>query len=63
MSSQKAQDAGLRFRSLKIATAKDTLDWWATVPEERRLAPMRAGLDVQRETELLTRWRDYTPRG
>ena len=62
LSSQKAQDAGLTFRGLEL-TARDTLDWWGTVPEERRLAAMRAGLDTPRETELLARWRDYTPRG
>jgi 2'-hydroxyisoflavone reductase len=62
LSSQKAQEAGLRFRDLEL-TARDTLEWWAAEPEERRLAPMKAGLDTQRETELLARWRAYTPRG
>jgi len=62
VSSQKAQDAGLQFRSLG-QTAVDTLDWWRTEPEERRLAPMRAGLETARETELLARWREYALRG
>lgn len=50
----RAVAAGLRYRPLAV-TAKDTLDWWKTLPEERRSQP-RAGLAAERETEVLTAW-------
>jgi len=45
---------GLTFRSL-ADTARDTLEWWQTLPEERRAAP-RAGLPADKETEVLAAW-------
>lgn len=50
----KAIGAGLAFRPLE-ATVRDTLDWWATLPEERRAA-LRRGLTPEREGELLAAW-------
>jgi 2'-hydroxyisoflavone reductase len=46
--------AGLEFRPLAV-TAKDTLDWWWTLPEERRASP-RAGLDPEKEQRVLAAW-------
>jgi 2'-hydroxyisoflavone reductase len=51
----KAIGKGLRFRSADD-TAKDTLAWWKTLPEERR-AKMRAGLSSEREKEVLAAWK------
>lgn len=45
---------GLTFRPL-TDTARDTLDWWNTLPEERRAAPL-AGLPAEKETEVLVAW-------
>lgn len=50
----RAVAAGLTYRPLAV-TAKDTLDWWKTLPEERRKEP-RAGLDPEREKEVLAAW-------
>ncbi len=50
----KAISKGLAYRPLAV-TAKDTLDWWKGLPEERRAAP-KAGLDPEREKEVLTAW-------
>jgi 2'-hydroxyisoflavone reductase len=47
--------AGLTFRPAE-ETAKATLAWWSTLPEERR-AKMKAGITAERETELLAKWR------
>jgi 2'-hydroxyisoflavone reductase len=46
---------GLAFRPL-AETARDTLAWWRTLPEERR-KKMRAGLAPEREAEVLARWK------
>jgi 2'-hydroxyisoflavone reductase len=46
--------AGLEYRSL-ADTTKATLDWWKTLPEERRARP-RAGLAAEREVEVLAAW-------
>jgi 2'-hydroxyisoflavone reductase len=51
----KAIGKGLRFRSAED-TARDTLAWWKTLPEERR-AKMRAGLSAEREKEVLAAWK------
>jgi 2'-hydroxyisoflavone reductase len=55
MSNARAVAAGLRFRPA-AETARDTLAWWRTLPEERR-AKLRAGLSAEREGEVLARWR------
>lgn len=46
---------GLRFRPV-ADTARDTLAWWRTLPEERR-AKLRAGISAEREREVLAAWR------
>jgi 2'-hydroxyisoflavone reductase len=51
----KAIGKGLRFRSAD-ETAKDTLAWWKTLPEERR-GKLRAGLSPEREKEVLSAWK------
>ncbi|MBK8100678.1 MAG: NAD-dependent epimerase/dehydratase family protein [Planctomycetes bacterium] len=45
---------GLRFRSTTV-TARDTWEWWRTLPAERRAAP-KAGMSPERERELLAAW-------
>lgn len=46
---------GLTFRPLAV-TAVDTLEYYFSRPEEER-AVLRAGLDPERETQLLKAWR------
>lgn len=46
--------AGLKFRPLED-TVKTTLDWWRTLPEERR-ARTRVGLTAEREKAVLEAW-------
>jgi len=53
-SNARAVAAGLTYRPLAV-TAKDTLDWWATLPAERREKP-RAGLAAEKEREVLAKW-------
>ena len=54
---------GLTFRPL-AETARDTLEWFQTLPEERR-SRMKAGLPAEREAEVLAAWhsRQEPPRG
>jgi 2'-hydroxyisoflavone reductase len=51
----KAVGGGLRFRSAD-ETARDTLAFWKTLPEERR-KKLRAGISPEREQEVLAAWR------
>jgi 2'-hydroxyisoflavone reductase len=51
---QRALDAGLTFRPL-ADTAKATVDYWNSLPEDRRAQP-RAGLPAEREKEVLAAW-------
>jgi 2'-hydroxyisoflavone reductase len=51
----KAVSAGLTFRPL-ATTVRDTLTWWATVPEARRTAP-RFTITPQQEAEALAAWK------
>ena len=51
----KALAKGLTFRPL-ADTARDTLTWFKTLPQERQ-SKMRAGLTAQRETEVLDAWK------
>ncbi|MEL1263576.1 NAD-dependent epimerase/dehydratase family protein [Pseudoxanthomonas putridarboris] len=53
-SSARAQAAGLTYRSLDT-TVHDTLQWWLALPEERRAKP-KAGIDAEREAEVLRAW-------
>ncbi len=54
VSIQRALDKGLTFRPLAV-TARDTIDWFKTLPAERQ-AKMLAGLTPEREKELLAKW-------
>lgn len=56
----RAVAAGLRFRPIS-ETVRGTLDWWASVPLERRDAPMKAGVTAEREKELLAAWHAEHP--
>ncbi len=47
---------GLTFRPVRT-TAKDTLDWWKTLPKERT-AKLKSGLDGEREAAVLAAWHD-----
>jgi 2'-hydroxyisoflavone reductase len=47
---------GLTFRPIK-ATAKDTLDWWKTLPKERA-ARLKSGLSEEREAAVLAAWHE-----
>ena len=51
-----AVEAGLTFRPLGD-TARATMEWWNTLPEERR-GQMRAGLPAELEAEVLAAWRE-----
>jgi 2'-hydroxyisoflavone reductase len=50
----KAIGEGLRFRPVD-ETARDTLAWFETLPEDRR-ATLRTGLSSEREAEVLAAW-------
>ena len=52
----RAHDAGLHNRPTR-ETARDTLAWWKTLPEERT-AELRAGLKPEQEAELLAAWKE-----
>lgn len=54
VSVQRALDKGLRFRPIQ-ATVEDTLAWDAQRPQE----PFRAGLDADKEKELLHTWKAH----
>ncbi len=51
----KALSRGLTFRPIS-ETVRDVLDWWQTVPQERRDNPLRSGLTAERESEALEQW-------
>lgn len=55
VSIQRALDRGLTFRPL-AETTRDTLEWWAKLPAERR-ASMTSGLKPEREAEVLAAWK------
>ena len=55
MNIDRALKAGLTFRPVS-ETVRDTLDWWANEPEERRNKPMRSGITAEREAEVLAAW-------
>jgi len=50
-----AVKAGIKYRPLAV-TAKDTLKWWKTLPQERRENP-KAGLSISKEEEVLKKWK------
>jgi 2'-hydroxyisoflavone reductase len=56
VSNARAIGKGLVFRPV-AETARDTLAWWKTQPEERR-AKVRAGLAAEKEKAVLAAWKD-----
>ena len=54
ISCTKAIKAGLTFRPV-ASTAKDTLAWYKTLPEDRR-GKLGAGISADKEKELLAAW-------
>jgi len=54
VSIERALEHGLTFRPL-ADTARDTLAWWKTLPEERRAEP-QAGCPPELEREVLAAW-------
>jgi len=61
VNSGKAVGEGLTFRPI-VETARDTLAWWKTLPEERRARP-KAGLTAERETAALAAVREKKAKG
>lgn len=55
VSAKKALDTGLRTRPI-ADTVADTLAWWREQPAERR-GQLRAGIELEREKELIALWR------
>jgi len=56
VSSAKALAKGLAYRPVE-ETAKDTLAWWKSQPEERQ-AKLRGGISPEREAEVLRAWHE-----
>jgi len=54
-SGERAFAAGLKVRPTR-ETARDTLRWWRTLPDERR-ADLRAGLEAAEEARIIAAWR------
>jgi 2'-hydroxyisoflavone reductase len=54
-SGEQARRAGFRSRPER-ETLRDLLAWWDTLPAERT-SRLRAGLEPEREAELIVRWR------
>jgi 2'-hydroxyisoflavone reductase len=52
---EKAVAAGLANRPIR-ETARDTLAWWKTLPEERTSKP-GAGLSAEAEADALKQWK------
>ncbi len=57
----RAMAAGLTFRPI-ADTVKATLEWWETLPEERR-ATLKAGIRPEREAEVLKAWHERAAAG
>ncbi|NVB83164.1 MAG: SDR family oxidoreductase, partial [Kofleriaceae bacterium] len=56
MSNEHAQQAGLRFRPI-AETAKDTLAWLATLPEDQRAKLRSSGISRDKEAKVLAAFR------
>jgi len=52
----RALSKGLTFRPLDV-TARDTLAWFKSLPQERQLHP-KTGLSPEREAEVLVAWKE-----
>ncbi len=51
----RAYAAGLKIRPTR-ETARDTISWWKTLPEERATT-LRAGFSAERESAILAAWK------
>ena len=60
MSNERAQQAGLRFRPIG-ETAKDTLAWLETLPEDQRAKLRSSGIARDKEARVLAAFRAVTP--
>lgn len=58
---RKAIAAGLRFRPVS-QTAKDTLDWYNSLPEDARQRRL-AAIPAEKEAEILAAWKEAHPAG
>ena len=56
MSNARAVKAGLRFRPI-LETAKDTLAWLATVPEDKHKQLASTGISREKEAKVLAAWK------
>jgi 2'-hydroxyisoflavone reductase len=56
MSNARAARAGLRFRPI-LDTAKDTLAWLATVPEDQRARLASTAISREKEAKVLAAWK------
>jgi len=56
MSNARALKAGLQFRPI-LDTAKDTLAWLATVPEDKRAKLASSGVSREKEAKVLAAWK------
>ena len=56
LSNARAVKAGLRFRPI-LDTAKDTLAWLATVPEDKRKQLGSSGISREKEAKVLAAWK------
>jgi 2'-hydroxyisoflavone reductase len=56
MSNARAARAGLRFRPI-LDTARDTLAWLATVPEDQRARLGSTGISREKEAKVLAAWK------
>lgn len=61
VSAARAIAQGLTFRPIRV-TAKETLEWWKTLPEERR-AKLKSGLTPDREAAALIAIREKKAKG
>jgi len=50
-----AVKAGIKYRPLAV-TARDTLEWWQTLPDKRTREP-KAGLSITKEIKVLKKWK------
>jgi 2'-hydroxyisoflavone reductase len=60
-STARAQKAGLKIRPIQ-ETVTDTLAWFQTLPPERQ-AKLRAGIDPQKEADVLKAWHAKADKG
>jgi len=61
ISVERATARGLSHRDLRV-TIRDTLEWWESLPDERR-SKMKAGLSREREREVLAAWHEHDKAG